>query len=160
MCKGHFWKSCDSADKRAKYIDSVCVCLFWLGGAEALRQCEVEVRPRRHGCGVVTSALTHASCSSLAPEVLLSVMSFDSCHLWVSSRSYDMDSVFLSISFIYLFFERVTTIPTTKERSERTLGDPYQTTGTKKEVCWMPLETKIIRKLFLEACFFTEMSLI
>ena len=102
----------------------VCVCVCVCGGEEALRQCEVEVMPRQNDCGVLTCALAHASCSFLAPEDLLTVMSFDSCHLWVSSRSSDMDRTFYY--FLYLFFRggcftaawnalRVTTVPTREE---------------------------------------------
>lgn len=131
LCKGH----CNSADKRAKSVARRDIywqssqCVWWLGGAEALRQCEVEVRPRRHGRSAVTCALTHASCSSLAPEDLLTVMSFDSCHLWVSSRSSDMNRVFFPFLFCFregVFLEprkapRVTADPTSEKQREETL---------------------------------------
>lgn len=147
MCKGHCWKSCDSADKRAKYAarrdiywqSCVCVCVFWLEGAKAHRQCEVEVRPRRHSCGVVTCALTHASCSSPAPEDLLTVMSFDSCHLWVSSRSYDMDSIFFYFFFYHLLFERGWPSSPQVKKGERGLWGDFpgriNTTENKTKVC-------------------------
>lgn len=57
-----FRESCHGVDKRAKCVaqrhfqSCVCLCVCWLGGVEPLRQCEVEVRSRRRGCGVATRA--------------------------------------------------------------------------------------------------------
>lgn len=116
MCKGHWRKSCDRTDKRAKSVarrdiywqSYTCVCVCVQQEAEALRQCEVEVRPRRHGCGIVTCALTHASCSSPRRQrtswlwwVLTSV-TFGCCQDPLTETG-----LFFFVVFFFVFLEKV-----------------------------------------------------
>lgn len=108
-------KSYSVPDKRASLSEETCidsrVCVEEGAGG---RQCEVEVRPGWHGRGVVTCGPTRASCRYPAPEDLLTVMSFDSCHLlcvvkilWRGHGVLVFDVLFfflLTFSF-FLFFQ-------------------------------------------------------
>ena len=69
---------------------SVCVWVLWDPQQQAVRQCEVEVNAGRRRSRA-TRGPPHASRLCAAPEDLLTLMDFDSCHLWVSSRYCDMD---------------------------------------------------------------------
>lgn len=105
-------KSYSVPDKRASLSEETCidsrVCVEEGAGG---RQCEVEVRPGWHGRGVVTCGPTHASCRYPAPEDLLTVMSFDSCHLlcvvkilWRGHGVLVFDVLFFFFFWLFLSF--------------------------------------------------------
>lgn len=103
-CKCHCWRKPRRCRQKSKVCCwktfFLCVC-FDLEEYRVLDNVKWKWGPRRRGCGVVTCGLTHASCSSLTPQNLLTVMSFDSCHLWVLPRNDDMNSVFIYLlSFV------------------------------------------------------------
>lgn len=76
------------------------------------------------------------------------MMSFDSCHLWVSSRSRDMGSVFLFLFFYYYFVYLFISVPTTEGRR-----GPLETMIGQKETRRQFVAHVSTHKLFLEALY-------